>query len=137
MAAHTVPYLDPFSDGAVRPYLALHVTGINGQSGNIPGLLDSGADRTSLPFGYAALMGYTAADLEADQARIADGSTIPTWTAKIPSEAFAVGLPQPTFDLWPTFVPGNATRPLWGRADVFQAFPLLFNEAQQSFTLSA
>lgn len=63
MAVHTLPYRDVFSNGA-RPYLALHVPGLNGAAGDIPGLIDSGADKTSLPSGFASLMGYTAAELE-------------------------------------------------------------------------
>lgn len=45
--------------GAARPYLVLSVTGVNGQTGLVAGLIDSGADNTVLPAGYAPLMGYT------------------------------------------------------------------------------
>jgi hypothetical protein len=68
-----IAYRD-FGWGGVRPYLVLHVTGINGASGLIPGLLDTGADSTVLPAGYAPLMGYTASDLETKQGTQVGGS---------------------------------------------------------------
>ena len=40
------------------------MTGINGASGNVTGLIDTGADITQLPVGFASLMGYDASTLE-------------------------------------------------------------------------
>ena len=98
------------------------------------GLVDSGADLTCLDLGFAALMGYTGQDLEEEQG-VQAGGTMQLWKAKQPSRAIIVGLPQPVFDLWPTFVQGNQT-PLWGRADFFRAFGIGFDESNQRFSLS-
>lgn len=135
MPSYTLPYRNALGNG-VRPYLTLAVTGVNGAAGSIVGLIDSGADRTSLPMGFAGLMGYGAGELTAGTVGVADGSTTSVWNATKPSRAFIVGLPQPVFDLFPTFVPGNAVTPLWGRADFFQVFGIGFEEALQRFTLT-
>jgi hypothetical protein len=132
---YVLPYRNAFGNG-FRPYLGLHVTGPNGQSGPIVGLVDSGADKTSLPAGFATLMGYTGQDLEPDTMGVADGTTTPVWNAKKPASAYVVGLPDPVFELYPTFVQGNNVTPLWGRADFFQIFTVGFDEPNQRLTLS-
>jgi len=53
-----VPYRE-LGFGGARPYLFLHVTGLNGRDRVIPGLVDSGADSSVLPAGYAPILGYT------------------------------------------------------------------------------
>lgn len=61
------PLLIPYRElgfGGARPYLFLHVTGVDGQARVIPGLIDSGADSSVLPAGYAPLLGYGRADLD-------------------------------------------------------------------------
>jgi hypothetical protein len=60
--------------GAARPYLVLSVTGINGQTGLVAGLIDSGADNTVFPAGYAPLMGYTGESLVTVQGTQVGGS---------------------------------------------------------------
>lgn len=61
----SLAYSEPFGFGIPRPYLVLHVTGPNGgASRDVPGLVDSGADATSLPLEYALLMGYGLNDLD-------------------------------------------------------------------------
>lgn len=135
MPSWTLPYRDAFGSGA-RPYLALHVTGINQRSGPIAGLVDSGADRSSLPMGFADLMGYGEDDLELGHVNVADGSVVQVWHALTPSQAYVVGLEQTVFDLLPTFVPGSASAPLWGRADFFNAYRIAFDEPNARFTLS-
>jgi len=134
MPSYTLAYSDAFGNG-VRPYLALTVTGINGRSGRIVGLIDSGADKTSLPMGYAGLMGYGVRDLTAGSVGVADGSTVSVWHASAPSQAFISGLPDPVFDLLPTFVPGIPPV-LFGREDFFQTFGVAFNEVRRQFTLT-
>jgi hypothetical protein len=87
-----IAYRD-FGWGGARPYLVLHVTGINGQSGLIPGLLDSGADNTVLPAGYAPLMGYTGDDLVTMQGTQVGGS-ITLRNATQPSRAYVPEIPD-------------------------------------------
>jgi hypothetical protein len=133
--AWSLPYRDVFG-GDPRPYLGLQVTGINGWSGPILGLIDSGADRTCLPAGYARLMGYRTADLEQVHVTVADGSSTAVWNAKRPAQAHVIGLAPITFELWPSFMPGGSSaNTLWGRADFFRTFKITFDEQAQQFTL--
>ena len=61
MATYTLPYRDVLGHGH-RPYLALQITGVNGRSGAVWGLVDSGADSSCLPLDFARLMDYDGAD---------------------------------------------------------------------------
>jgi hypothetical protein len=107
-----------------------------GDGGNIPGLVDSGADTTSLPMDYAKLMGYTSAQLDHGTVTMADGSSVSVWVANVPVTAYVVGLPELPFEVCPTFVPG-ADHALWGRTDFFKAFEgVAFEEAGQRFALT-
>lgn len=99
------------------------------------GIVDSGADRTSLPDGYATFMGYGADDLEQARMAVANGSSTSGWSAKRPVRAAVVGLADVEFELLPLFVPGNAP-PLWGRLDFFMAFNVGFEESAKHFTLT-
>lgn len=117
--------------------MALHFTGLNGTSGgDIPGLVDSGADRTSLPHDYAKLMGYRSDQLDSGSVTVADGSSVAVLVANVPVRAYVAGLPDPVFDVCPMFVPGN-NMPLWGRSDFFNAFETVgFEEATKHLTLT-
>jgi hypothetical protein len=128
----TLAYSDPFGNG-LRPYLVLAFTGINGTSGNIVGLLDTGADSTALPTGYAALMGYGPDQLERREIGTAAGLAY-CWQAMVPCSASVVGAPALETDLSPTFV-ASAT-PLWGRGDIMRLFALTIEDRSQQFTLS-
>lgn len=81
-------------------------------------------------------MGYTTEDLERDTMGVADGTTTPVLNAKKPAPAYGVGLPEPRFELYPTFIQGNNVTPLWGRADFFRVFTVGFDEPNQRLTLS-
>jgi hypothetical protein len=129
-----LPYRNAFGTGH-RPYLALHVTAPTGRHGAVVGLIDSGADATSLPFGYAALMGYQPDQLEKREAGQAAG-TMDIWVARVPCEAFVIGLPDVVFDLWPCFVDGGRSV-LWGRRDFFRTFGVVFEESARTFALRA
>jgi len=133
-ATFNLPYRDAFGSGS-RPYLALHVTGPSGANGTIIGLIDSGADSTSLPAGYASLMGYTGADLVPSEAGHAGGGSVNVLVAQVPAPAFVIGWPEVQFDLFPTFVPGGSMS-LWGRNDFFRVFEVTVREAAQTFSLT-
>ena len=133
MSAWTLGYSNPFANG-MRPYLVLHVTGPSGASGPIIGIVDSGADSTCLPFGYASLMGYGPGDLEHHPGMSAAG-TMDTWLAKKPATAIVQGLQQPVFEIRPLFLKNSPT-PLWGRADLFQTFVVSLDEVAQTFTIA-
>jgi hypothetical protein len=128
----TLPYRDVFQTG-YRPYLAVHVTAPSGRSGDVVGVVDSGADSTSLPEGFAALMGYDASELLYAQGEGAGGA-IDTWRAQRPCTAYVVGLSQFEFEFYPSFIAGGQDV-LWGRADLFRTFGVMFEEEQQRFTL--
>jgi Retroviral aspartyl protease len=128
-----IAYRD-FGWGGVRPYLVLHVTGINGASGLLPGLLDTGADSTVLPAGYAPLMGYTATDLETMQGTQVGGS-VTLKNAKSPSKAYVPEIPDLVFDIRPCFVQG-CQNALWGRADLLKNFDVTIMERKQQFLLT-
>lgn len=129
----TVEYRD-FAGGVLRPYLFLHITGINGRSGVIPGLLDCGADNTVLPAGYAPLMGYTAADLDTSQGTQVGGS-VTLRTATKASKAYVPEIPDLVFDMKPCFIQG-CQNALWGRADLMQHFDVTIMERTQRFSLT-
>jgi len=128
----TLTYSDPFGTGA-RPYLSLHLTGINGTSGNVVGLIDSGADMTQLPLGYASLMGYDNQTLEMTPVGTAGALTYVS-KATVPCGGFVVGLADVTVDLLPVF---SASSPfvLWGRTDFMARFGVHFDERNRRFTL--
>ena len=101
----------------------------------VPGVIDSGADTTVLPAGYAPLLGYAPADFETVQGRQVGGS-LTMRKAKKPCKAFVPELANIIFDLNPSFVEGSQT-PLWGRKDLFRRFDIAFMENAQQFALTA
>lgn len=126
-------YSDPFGTGLARPYLAVHLVGPSGASGDVLGVVDSGADTTCLPLDFATLMGYTAADLRQELMTQA-GGTMNGYIATSPSTAWVVGLEDRPFEIRPTFLDGAASV-LWGRGDVFSQFGFAFDEADQHFSV--
>ena len=133
MADLVVAYRD-LGLGEARPYLVLTVTGPTGKQGPIAGLIDSGADGTVLPAGYAPLMGYTAGDLKAEQGTQVGGS-VTVYRANVSSQAFVPEIPGRVFDLNPCFVQGCQT-PLWGRSCLMRHFDITIMETKQQFSLT-
>jgi hypothetical protein len=109
------------------------VTGINGQSGAIPGIVDSGADSTSLPFSYAALMGYDDQTLAEEIFGQAEGTGI-GYRATRPSVAVVPEIPDKPFDFFPQFI-RNSDTALWGRMDFMMHFEVTIREFSQSFSI--
>jgi len=128
-----VGYRNFAGDGA-RPYLVLHVTGPNGRSGPIWGLIDSGADCSSLPLGFASLMGYTPADLKADTGAQAGGS-LPYHQALKPCHAYVPEVADLVMEMHPIFVDGSQS-PLWGRRDFMRYYNVTIMETQQAFSIT-
>ncbi|HUB75015.1 MAG TPA: hypothetical protein VL979_13405 [Solirubrobacteraceae bacterium] len=130
----TVAYRS-FGLGEPRPYLVLMVTGPDGtKQGPIPGLIDTGADGTVLPFGYAPLMGYEPADLVAEQATQVGGS-VTMHRATRPGRAFVPEIPDLVFEITPSFVQG-ARIALWGRKDLLHHFEMSIAERRKEFSLT-
>ncbi len=112
----------------------LHVTGVNGRDGRILGIVDSGADTSSFPFGYASLMGYTPQTLVPETFGQA-GGTGTAFRAQQPCTAYVPEIPQVVVSMTPSFIPG-AQMVLWGRKDFMTYFDVAFQETQQRFTIT-
>jgi hypothetical protein len=128
-----VAYRD-FGFGEARPYLFMDVVGPGGQKGPILGLIDSGADATVLPAGYAPLMGYTPGDLVAQQGMQVGGGIV-MWRATKAARAFVPEIPELVIDFRPCFVQGCQTA-LWGRKDLLHHFDVHIMERRKQFLLT-
>jgi hypothetical protein len=129
----SIPYRTFVEGDIARPYLFLLVTGINGESGPIPGIVDSGADATSLPYDYAALMGYDDTTLVEEIFGQAEGTGI-GYKATKPSTAIVPEIPDKRFEFFPQFIRNSETA-LWGRMDFMRHFEVTISEVNQSFTI--
>jgi hypothetical protein len=138
MPSYRLSYQDIFQTGTARPYLLLDVAGLTNPGGAVWGLVDTGADRTSMPEGYSRLLGYTANDLEVGRSTVANGDTVQVLAATKPLKATVVGIPNLSVELLPIFVPSSAANVLWGRTDFFRSFEdVAFREPDGTFTLTA
>ncbi len=108
------------------------MTGINGASGNVTGLIDTGADITQLPVGFASLMGYDASTLESIPIGTA-GAVTQVLRAKKPCQGYVVGVPSVVMDFLPVF--SASPYVLWGRTDFMAAFGVSVDERSQEFTI--
>jgi hypothetical protein len=121
------PYQKVHRDDTARPYLILHLLGLNGSGLSLRGLVDSGADFTCLPLSIAKPLGYARADLQGRSIEQVAGSVL-AWRAIKPMRTFALGLPVVEFELMPVFI--EHSQALWGRADFFAAFRSVAFEEQ-------
>jgi hypothetical protein len=94
------------------------------------GLVDSGADTSCFPDGFAPLMGFADSDLEQIPGTQAGGATV-FRRANQPVEAWLPEMPGRRITIQPTFTGGRQA--LWGRGDFFVAFRVSFDELGQSF----
>jgi hypothetical protein len=132
MPSVALSYSNAFSNGS-RPYLAMLLVGSNASPQVATGLIDSGADISQLPIGYASLMGYAAADLEPVTATTA-GSPTQVFRAKTSCHGQVIGIPDVTIELQPAFSSASPSV-LWGRMDFMAAFGVTLDEKQQQFGL--
>lgn len=128
-----VPYRELGAGGA-RPYLFVCVSGPMERARTIPGLIDSGADRTVLPIGFAPLLGYGRSDLARMEGSHAAG-TMPMLEALKPATAFVPQLPDLLFEMRPFFVQG-CQQALWGRADLMLRFDVTISESRREALLT-
>jgi hypothetical protein len=112
----------------------MHVMGVNGKSGPVVGLVDSGADRTSLPIGYASLMGNTPQTLRTQPTMGVSGTTS-ALLATAPSMMVVPEIPDLVIEIWPLFVPGSQIA-LWGRQDFMTRFEVSLMESQKRISLT-
>jgi hypothetical protein len=97
------------------------------------GLVDSGADDSCFPDGYAPLMGFADSDLESFAGTQAGGEAI-FRCAKQSVEAWLPEMPERRIKFQPTFIGGRQA--LWGRGDFFAAFRVSFDEPGESFEVT-
>jgi hypothetical protein len=97
------------------------------------GLIDSGADYSCVPYEYAALLGYSDADMRQEQGGQVQGQVM-FWRAPAPLMAMLPGDPEHSFELHPNFVE-NSDMTLWGPMDFFRAWHVILTEASQQFSL--
>ena len=128
----TLPYLEEYAGGPIRPYLWLHLYGPNGANGAVQGLIDTGADVSVLALGYAQLMGYEPRDLDVEQIHGVAGQ-VDAYVPKMPCKANVVGLEHFEFEMRPAFIPGQDA--LWGRADFMLVFGIVLNESARTLSL--
>ena len=121
------------ADNVLRPYLVLDVTGPNGITRRIIGIVDSGADRSCFPKGFITEFGYDPTGLTA-QVMTQAGGTTTSYVATANCSAVVVDLENTTFSLAPTFVDGSYV--LWGRTDFMNTFDITLLQSQNRFTVS-
>lgn len=98
------------------------------------GLVDSGADASTFPFGYATLLGYSSATLTRSTSSTAGGNTT-TFVAKAPSTAEVLEVPGVTVQMHPVFAQAIEVV-VWGRIDFMTYFDVNFMETQQRFSIT-
>jgi hypothetical protein len=132
-ASLTLPYR-PGADGRPRPLLWIDVHGPSATE-LVPGLIDSGADYSCFPLGYAPLLGYQASDLALEHGSQVGGA-IDFRRAEDPMTAYIAGDADREFgfEVHPNFVEG-ADMILLGRLDFMMSWIVVIDEPAKEFTL--
>jgi Retroviral aspartyl protease len=120
-------------DQILRPYLIVDVTGPNGNTKRILGIVDSGADSCCFPVGLIPEFGYDMNDLTEKSMGQAGGTT-KCWEAKVASTACVPDFPALSFPIMPTFLDGQFV--LWGRSGFMSTFDVQFFQLQNRFVLT-
>lgn len=113
-----------------RPLLRLQLAALDGdESSTVAGVVDSGADESALPIGWADALGFRTGDLLRSKVRVAGGGVVRAYRALRPIRArvLVADVDQFEFELVPLFVPGTSD-PLWGRRDFFAAFQVTIDD---------
>lgn len=129
----TIPYRSFVDGDPPRPYLVATMTGVNGASGTVAGIVDSGADTTSLPFDYAALLGYTG-DTLSEETFLQAGGTGTAYLATVACSSYVPEIPEVVIETYPQFIKGSQMV-LWGRRDFMMSFDVTISESSQCFTI--
>lgn len=130
--SETIPY--EYGHGRTRrPYLWLTLNGLRGTPEvSVNGLVDTGADKSVLPKGYAEMLGYKDNDLRTTNVNQLQGS-VSGWAAKRSCTAFVRGVEEVKFEMKPLFVDGFHV--LWGRGDLMKAYEVCVSEKKKQLTL--
>jgi hypothetical protein len=120
-------------DEILKPYLMLTLRASDGTHElKIPGLVDTGADRSVLPRAYAEMLGYTTEDLKSTTMEQVQGS-FSALIAGRPCLAFLPGMEELQFEMRPLFVDGS--RILWGRDDLMRTYEVCVSQKKETLTL--
>lgn len=120
-------------DGRPRPYLEITLIGPNQDPQPIIGLVDTGADFTTLPFDAAELLGYSDDALEDLSGSVSQaGGEASAYRATVPTVASVSGGPTTEFEMWPLFM-RDGEMVLWGRGDFMAHFDVWISESQMMF----
>jgi hypothetical protein len=120
-----------------RPYVQLDLRGPNGQPLRVAGLIDTGADYSTLPLAVARQLGVSLYDLETIDADEVSGSV----ELGVAQGAVLATLAGNSFALEPRYVmvegsdvgPSNLS---WGRRDFLRSWDLSLSERDKVFTLA-
>lgn len=126
-----MPYGAITSGHGVRPVVGLELLGQNANPIVAMGIVDSGADESTIPIEYAARLGIDVhADCETNDVVTASGPTT-EFRYRGPITALVLGEVVP---LQASFLEGLPFV-LLGRNDFFHHFKILFDQRARSFTL--
>jgi hypothetical protein len=119
-----------------RPYVELELCGPNGQPLRAFGLIDTGADYSTLPLDAARQLGVSIYELETFEADDASGS-LELGVARDPVSAT---LASRSFELRPRYVMSgdgavDESGPLWGRRDFLRFWDFWLSERDERFAL--
>jgi hypothetical protein len=117
----------------LRPLLACAFTGPNGVTQALFGIVDTGADFTSLPVPYAQTFGYDSSNLKDEPMVGANGAGI-TQVAQVPSRVSVPDFGDHVTEVFPRFTAGLGIV-LWGRRDFMTDFHVTICESDQRFFL--
>ena len=119
-----------------RPYVTLELRGPNGAPLTLTGLLDTGADFSTLPLDVAIELGFTMDALRPTVVHQATGSANVQRAAEPIAARLAGTVVE--FLLQPMYAPGLGEEPrdvLWGRRDFLRHWDLWLSERSARFDL--
>jgi hypothetical protein len=113
-----------------RPILILELKTTDGRIGDVPAMIDSGADRTQVNFEYAKMTGIELGQRR-DSIGIGDGR-VEGYSGKF---SFSIKNTDIQMDISATYLKSPNVVILLGREDFFDSFRIVFEQYQDSFEL--
>lgn len=110
----------------------MQVTGINGKSFRIRGIIDSGADGATIPERFTSQLGYGPGTLRPVKFRHSGGEST-SQVATTPCTSEVPQFPGVIVPILPSF--SNVPFALWGQRDFMHEFDVEFQQSEGFFTL--